>query len=75
MFSKKNIATVSNLRFISRTNFMHRVGHEKTSNTSGPGLLCSLFHSSGCSSIIKLKVFFSDFSMKICCGHSSEAPQ
>ena len=38
MFSKKEFAIVSNLRFISRTKFMlSRVEHEKSFITSGPG--------------------------------------
>ena len=39
MFSKKEFAIVSNLRFISRKNFMlSRVEHEKSFITSGLGL-------------------------------------
>ena len=39
MFSKKQFASVSNLRFISRTNFMLScVEHEKGFITSGSGL-------------------------------------
>ena len=40
MFSKKEFAIVSNLRFISRTNFMlSYVEHEKSFITLGPGIL------------------------------------
>ena len=40
MFSKKEVANVSNSRFNSRTNFMlSRVEHEKCFITSGPGLV------------------------------------
>ena len=39
MFSKKEFAIISNLRFISRENFMFSwVEHEKSFITSGPGL-------------------------------------
>ena len=39
MFSKKEFAIVSNLKFISRTNFMlSSVEHEKSFITSGPDL-------------------------------------
>ena len=40
-FSKKEFAFVSNLRFISRTNFMlNWVEHEKSFLTSGPVFRC-----------------------------------
>ena len=46
MFSKKKkIAIVSNLRFISRKNFMLSLDeHEKSFITSGPGLTADLGH-------------------------------
>ena len=56
MFSKKEIATVSNLRFISRTKFMlSGVEHERNFITSGPGL--EVMKLSSCSYQLSMKFF------------------
>ena len=42
MFSMKEFGIASNLKFISRTNFMLSVEHEKCFITSGPGIIMVL---------------------------------